>query len=425
MEDLDEETQQASDPKDGNDSEMIYAKKAPKKKRKKKGKPKLTVNNITKRVMNVPALQVVCLLLAAALVLTFLYAVFFFDLNKEGGPSFQESDDPSFLYKYSGILATFCFHLAALGIIYNFLSVQYRRQYKRDENGKRKAVVPKPPKAEGKKLVFQLSALVPLLLVSILIFSLYSTVVSFQYWGEDFYAKDNYYNILHRARIFLALALVLIPLSLLLATAGTTRGLKRTGKRLNTKNYMVLVIVSTLVLAGLSFVFAYTLSKELRDETESFINSDWEDPGWKPDLVNESVGTYFKPLANLFAAFSFILPALALSNLRRKRPQDYRITMTPSFMLILVGFALVLLNVIINLTILNFKDFDFENNLFHWYTLTILFGNFGFIFMLGGTGGLMVEHSLHAPIKEENLWLPPETLWGEMKKKNLILKKLL
>ncbi len=409
-------------PEDGSYPEISYEEEV--RERQSKEKKKTTLNNILQRVMKQPALKLVLFLLATAVVLTTIHAVLYLDYYSKGIPMFQEPGEPSFLLKYTGVSALFCFRVAAVAVIYSFLSVQYRRQYKRDENGERRAVVRKPPRSQGRKIVAWFSALAPFLLLPIFIFSIYTCVVDFQSLSDDFWEKDNAAAIKHRLRLFSYLLLVLVPMALLLAAAGTPRGLKRAGRKLDLKNTTVILIALTLILSGLGFFFAYTLSKETLEYNES----------GGTNFVDEDVGTYYEPLAVLCAAFSVIPAALALSNLDSKKPYRFRINMgSPSFKLVLLGFTLALVSVSIDLTFLNFKDFslleggngDFMNKYTMWNTLEALFMNLGFFILLGGMLGLMVEHSFQAQVKETNLWLQPGTLWEEMKKKNLVLRNLL
>ena len=398
---------------------------APPPRGKNKEKPKVTIDRIFQRVMKVPLLQLIAVLIMIGMVFALLSAISYYDLMKDGEPSFEDRDDPSFIARYADEVAMFCFELTSLMVMYVFLSVQYRKRFKKTEDGTRVTVVPPVPGKPGKKLASLLAATVPLLMLLILIFSLYSTAIFWEKSGDDYnlYEDDNYKQ-LHWAEVFYFLLVGLIPVSFLFLAAGTPRGLKKTGKYLRPDNYMAIFLLAGIILLVLGLVFRIVWANEFHNFRESFadyLNS--EGMGKIPDWPDRKIADYYLPMGMLFTLGVYTLAAFVLSNLKFRKQKDWKLEVTPGLLVFSLGLLLKVCQVIIDLTIFN-SDYEYDGDFLGWSVLVIIIANFGLFFMLGGMVLLMVEHTLANRIKAKHLCLMPDVLWGEMVKKNHIFRKI-
>jgi len=396
---------------------VVTAKSTAVKKKKKLSKKEkaLTLNNIFGRVQETPVLGLASILIFLGIMFSVLSAMAYHSRWKSDGSGFGE--EPSFVYKYADEVTILFFYFSAMAIIYMFLSVQYRTRFKLREDGKKRSLVPGLPKKPGKKLVSILSALAPVFMLLIPLLGIYWVAVNMDYSGDTFEVAKDGYKKLFRAAIFHSLIAILIPLALLFATAGTPRGLKKTGKYLRLNNHMVVFIVLALVFALLSFVFYFMVANDNYQYWDTRGTEDY-------DEISDTIQTYYPMVGLVFLFCTYVVSAFVLLNLKSKKRRHYRLELTPSVAIFGVGLLLMVLNILINLTIFN-KDFNYDGEYLGWFLLQYLFGTIGLFLILGATAFLMAEYTLHRGIATKKLCLEPGELWREMKKKNYIFRKIL
>jgi len=383
--------------------------------KKKKGRPQLTVNAIANRVMKVPLLQLIFLLIVIGMGFTFLYAASYYSMWKDDGPSEGDLEDRSFIYKYADDLATFFYYITAIVIIYFYLSVQYRKRFKKTADGTKMAIVPSLPKKPGKKMVAILSSSVPILMLLFLVCGIYRTMVFMDYSGDDFDMVDGYKK-LFVGNLFHVFILAFVPLSLLFLTAGTPRGMKKTGKYLSSDNPMLTFLVLATVLAIVSFAFYFMLVYDHHKFWKGLMEGEHHTP-------SEMIMNYFFPIGNIVLLFVFSIAAFVLLNLKSKKKGGYDLEFTPAIFVFLAGAGMLLVKIIINLTVFN-TDFEYDGEVLGWWVFQYVLSNLGLFFVLAGMTLLMVEYTLARRMKPTKLCLMPDQLWGEMVKKNYIFRKL-